>query len=254
MNMQLSLYYTFWCFNDNPSQQIRRKLITIIYFAIVSAALLLMTVNADNSEDSARTDQAYFNARRYAWHRIDPRLELLACNTSAAVKWSSRFRWYAQSIDTWFADFKSRSAVRLKSLENTVIIWPAGKQLLCFDGVPFDREPSRIGYRRKWTKNGGESHPGGSGRVLLKPQHFVNQWFWRLVWISASISSKRPSRKLLLACFKDDMIRLLIDWYGYEHERYACHLFTFWRRLWYQPHEYTKQNPYILCHNVLHQR
>lgn len=203
----------------------------ILIFAIVSLLyLLLMTVNADNSEDYAPEQIKPISTRVGMLDiTIDPRLELLAVlqYLSGSEMIIPDSDGYAQSIDTWFADFKSHPVLsRLKSLEKHGYRYDLPvSSFLCFDGVPFDRETqSRIGYAKEMDEERLEKATQGGS--LEEFYASVND-FVRISDFGGWFESQRPflektvSETASVLASKDDMIRLLIDWYGYEHERYT---------------------------------
>ncbi len=203
----------------------------ILIFAIASLlCLLLMTVNADSNEDSAPEQIKPISTRIGMLDiTIDPRMELLAVlqYLSGSEMTIPDSDGYAQSIDAWFADFKSHPVLsRLQSLEKHGYRYDLPvSSFLCFDGVPLHRQTqSRSGHAKEMDEERlKEVAKGGS---LEEFYASVND-FVRISNFGAWFESQRPylektvSAAATMLSSHDDMIRLLIDWYGYEHERYT---------------------------------
>ncbi|HHV37463.1 MAG TPA: DUF4932 domain-containing protein [Candidatus Cloacimonetes bacterium] len=207
-------------------------MITVTLTLVISCliCLLLMSLTVDSSEDSAPEQIKPISTRLGMLDiTIDPRMELLAVlqYLSGSEMTIPDSDGYAQSIDTWFADFKSHPVLsRLKSLEKHGYRYDLPvSSFLCFDGVPFDRETqSRIGYAKEMDEERLEKATQGGS--LEEFYASVND-FVRISDFGGWFESQRPflektvSETASVLASKDDMIRLLIDWYGYEHERYT---------------------------------
>jgi len=149
-------------------------MITVTLTLVISCliCLLLMSLTVDSSEDSAPEQIKPISTRLGMLDiTIDPRMELLAVlqYLSGSEMTIPDSDGYAQSIDTWFADFKSHPVLsRLKSLEKHGYRYDLPvSSFLCFDGVPFDRETqSRIGYAKEMDEERLEK--ATQGRALWK--------------------------------------------------------------------------------------
>lgn len=160
---------------------------------------------------------------------IDPRLELLAVlqHLSGSKMTFPDSGGYAASIDACFADFKSHPVLaRLQRLEE----YGYGYDLpvscfLRFDGVPLGQQT------RSWSDYAKEMEEArledaAQGGSLEEFYAAVND-FVRISDFAGWFESQRPyfentvSAAASLLATKDDMISLLIDWYGYSHDDYT---------------------------------
>lgn len=203
----------------------------ILIFAIASLLCLsLMSLNAYSKEASAPEIIKPVSTRQGSLDiTIDPRLELLAVlqYLSGSKMTIPDSEGYAESIDAWFADFKSHPALtRLQNLEKFGYRYDLPvSSFLCFDGVPLGKKTlSQCGYAKDMDEERLEK--AAQGGSLEEFYASVND-FVHISDFGGWFESQRPflektvSATASLLASKDDMIRLLIDWYGYEHERYT---------------------------------
>ncbi|MDD3535266.1 MAG: DUF4932 domain-containing protein [Candidatus Cloacimonetes bacterium] len=189
----------------------------------ISLCALCSETSAPNRIKPVSTRQGLLNIT------IDPRLELLAVLQHLCGSKMTSFdsEGYAESINAWFADFKSHPVLsRLQSLEEHGFSYDLPVScFLRFDGVPLGEQTrSWSGYAKEMDE--ARMEEAAQGGSLEEFYAAVND-FVQISDFGGWFESQRPylektvSVAASLLATKDDMICLLIDWYGYSHDDYT---------------------------------